>query len=163
MPNGPEETHCDVAAQAGGASIGTPTNSPTCQTGPPAPKATIRAALTIEGITDLLYSITLHETVEANGHRRMFRDSAFSSPGTTVKFPFYRIRVKNGDNTIHRLEPEERGPWRGDHDKANIFAKTWTPILQQEAMDAQEFRQMLARSNSKEHHTAELDSLAASI
>ncbi|TDH69729.1 hypothetical protein CCR75_009593 [Bremia lactucae] len=126
MPNGPEDTHCDVAAQAGGASIGTPTNSPTCQTGPPAPKATMRAALTIERITDLLDSMTLHETVEANGHRRLFRENRKVSV-----LPYQ-------GNTIHRLEPEERAPWWGDHDKANIFAETWTHILQQEAMDAQE-------------------------
>ncbi|OWY97732.1 reverse transcriptase [Phytophthora megakarya] len=61
---------------------------------------------------------------------RMFRSHEWNDQKTTKEF-FRRVSTKFGDNVIPTLQPVDGCPKREVHDKANILADAWTPILQQ--------------------------------
>ncbi|KAG1694419.1 hypothetical protein DVH05_021499, partial [Phytophthora capsici] len=62
--------------------------------------------------------------------RRVFATSAYWI-GKTTKALFDRLSCKYQDNTIPCLNNIAGWPRRDQHDKANILADAWCPILQQ--------------------------------
>ncbi|KAE8912619.1 hypothetical protein PF003_g4069 [Phytophthora fragariae] len=110
--------------------------------------------LTVEGITEDFDALTLDDTVGPTREARLRRAIADCKQhratnllhnrfranthwtGKTTKALFQRISNKFSDNRVRRLDPVPGAPPRAVHDKADILADAWQPILQQPAAAA---------------------------
>ncbi|GMG15426.1 unnamed protein product [Phytophthora fragariaefolia] len=87
-------------------------------------------------------------------HARLLRDTKHSD-GKTTKQMFKRVSNKFTDNVIHRLDPLPGAPSRQAHDKADILADAWQPILQQPETRAEDIRKVVGWDTTELPSSAE--------